>query len=346
MGFNRLLSLLDHFSMTSEAEAHANIVLEGILSALSNKLNTENNIAALTDRRLKLQKFVSIFPTLIAAKHILSVAIQASLPTFHDGVFLPLKNAENLSQLVAVARLQWSRGINRSAELVDIEAMLKEDKQNSYDLDIISAAIYTSRSAQEATRRWILSTNVSAWPIETTTRILYAYFDSSDATNIIEQDQALLADHYARVFAATNDKVTGNLCTRLLSLISRLPLSLVEGMLASWDAKKEYSVYLLLCLAHLPDHISGTSRNAIGRMTQHASKWIIACLSSNDEFTQRSHDVLLTVSHIVRRYRCIDPQSAEALVMTAVQFRLQDPIVLSMVDNVLEGVQLKVSTLQ
>ncbi|KAI0695719.1 ribosome 60S biogenesis N-terminal-domain-containing protein [Cytidiella melzeri] len=344
----RLLDILDYIQSTADAvEHHANTVLEGVLLGLCKTLNEADDMAALASRLHQLRNLPSILPTSIAAKQVLAMAVKTCLPIFHNGLLGLPDSTQSLSSLMALAHKQWKIALSQHVEHVDVEQLILQDTKTSHDISVIAATMYKSASARAAVRRWMLSSDIATWPIETVSQVVYAFLDTSlDIEKDLDGAETVIVSSYGRILSALEEisipEETRHVCGCLLSLVERLPVSVVDCILTSAaNGKQEPSVYLFSAFANLTKAISEVTRDTVSKLTEHASRWIVAALSSDGALPNKTLDLISDFALTIKRFKSMNSRSAETLVMAAVQYRIQDKAVLLLINDVLGSVELK-----
>lgn len=349
MDHTRLLSLLDqlHFSAVTQEE-NSITILAGILSALSKHLEVNYELPGLASRLPQLRDAASILQNSEPAKRILATAVRASLPLSYDGVVAESNSNKSLSCSVKIASEHWRAALDRTTRQVDVERLVQQDNLTADDMTILAAAVYKSGSARAVIRHWLSAPSTANISAHDVAPVLHAYLDTSLSTgdNIGEED-AFLCSLYVRAVSHVEDKIicqeSSHIFDALLSLLPRLPPSMTEQIIASMsDSKAGPFAQVLSVLPSLPSSISDATRKSIGKLLARASKWIITTLSSDGPLSSRAHDVISATARTIKHFKSLSSSSAETLVISAVQYRLQEPSALSMVVGVLSSIDLKV----
>ena len=305
MGPPHLLSLLDHIYDVRTAHHSAPLIMEGIISALSQQLNVDDGSIGIASMLYQLQGIASLLPNSESAKQMLSIAIQTSLPLFYCGVFAQPQGSINLDSLVKVARNQWRAALDRHTQQMDVETLAQQEG-STQNIAMLSATMYKSASSR-STARSLLESDLSSWPLPDIARLLYAYLDTSlDAEDSLSDNEDILSTVYVRVVCAIDEmsitQDAQHICDALLSLLPRLSQSFIEKAVASQvEAKLEPSPLLFSVLADLPPSISDDTRKSVDKLTEHSSRWIVSTLSSDSTLPSQAHDVMSSIARTIKR---------------------------------------------
>lgn len=349
MSQTHLLNLFDHFCQMDRKIDRC--LLDGLCAALVTAIPNDSAIA-LAKRLPQLRVLRSLLPESSAVQALLSIAVSTSLPLFHDGRYYQDKAGRTISAVVSTSRERWRSSFAIHYEHADVSSAVTQAQWVAQNASLVSAMVYRTKLVRNPLLHSVLlGSDTSSLPIEIIVTILQALVDTDSFSEMMSDlDLAAIVSIYERVISALEDDAspagTRRICKYALLSFARLPALLQEHIFPALlkvhrTSRRSGSPLHLMPLLTVVQPSSGATQHVI-ELLGDGLKTVITALSTEGGLTEETYSLLRLVGTAVKHHRINDIQYSETAIMTAIQHRLQDAVVLDLVGVLLESGHFKV----
>ncbi|KAG6873594.1 hypothetical protein C0995_013967 [Termitomyces sp. Mi166 len=345
-----LFSLLDHLSSDSLSARTVGVLLEPVLAAIKLRTTSETDPG-----QALFQRLPSFFPlylktTSAILEELIAIAIQLSLPAYHDGGRCVEGFEEmNLVDVVRRAESWWSRRLDVWPTNLPVQIFLSQDSWSASTVTIVSGLLYSGHMRWDDFMSWLPTEHCTARSSEHFIIVMHAFLDvtSSREEELVENDAWII--HFSRILDIVLDTAVppsirsrGSVCLPLMVCLT--PSRTAEFLAALVRAMQTLPVSkidsnLLLIGRSLHARLPQLTGELITELVNRGIQWAIRYFAEEEDPSLNA--CLIDLASLVHVASGIKPHLVETVLGVVVQTRLSHPAAVEFVTALLPRVHLK-----
>ncbi|KAG5724436.1 Laccase-2 [Termitomyces sp. T112] len=345
-----LFSLLDSLSSDSLSAETLVALLEPVLSAIKLMTTSKSEPGRALIHRMSLLLSLYSMTVSTALEELIAIAIQSSLPAYHDGgQCREAFDETNLIDVVKRAESRWSRGLDVWPTDLPVQSFLSQDSWTASTVAIVSGLLYSGHLPRDSFISWLSTDHCTARSPEHFIIVVHAFFDvvSSGEEELAEHDCWIT--HFSRILHIVLDNKTpqsirlkGGACLSLMACFipSNMAdfLAILVRTVQTLPVSEIYSE-LLLIGQFLHARLPRLTGDFIKELVNHGIQWAIRYFTEEED--PSLNETLIDLTSLVHVAVGIKPHLAETVLGVAIQSRLSHLAAVEFVTALLPRVHLK-----